>query len=265
MNNDQKRSRLPRVGGNRDGKTNPANAPVGKNPAGRGQSTQGQSTQGQSTQGRSRPTPGALSINSTPVRNVAGVVAIVALIAAIACVGWLGYRAYEAYAVQQPTQQARDDATGAAEQAMLNVTSIDPKKMDAFNQRLQSSFAGDALNQVQQQVVATLNPQLQQAGGQVGTTTSRVVRSAPTEVNVDEGTAQVLVYVAVSGKMPNQASVTPNTMGFLVGMQKFDDTWKAVKVSPLDGISYADEGSSAQQGSGDQTPAPTSTDPAGGN
>ncbi|RPA57201.1 hypothetical protein EF294_19395 [Gordonia oryzae] len=209
---------------------------------------------------KNRPTPG----NAAMLRNILGVVVIGVLVAAIACAGWFGYRAYEAYAVA-PTQQARDDATGAAEQAMLNVTTIDPKNMNAFSQRLQSSFAGDALDQVRQQVAGTLDPQLQQAGSQVGSTTSRVVRSAPTQVNADEGTAQVLVYVAVTGKTPGQASETANTMGFLVGMRKFGDTWKAVKVSPLDGISYADDGSSGTgTGSGGSTPAPTGA-PTGGN
>ncbi|MGC4934001.1 hypothetical protein ACLQ3C_09985 [Gordonia sp. DT30] len=221
-----------------------------------GKTRTGKTPTGKADSGGDRPSP----TGSAVVRNIAGVVAIVALVAAIACVGWFGYRAYEVYAVTQPTQQSRDDATGAAEQAMLNVTTIDPKKMDTFNQRLQSSFAGDALDQVRQQVVATLNPQLQKAGAEVGSTTSRVVRSAPTEVNRDEGTAQVLVYLAVSGQTPGQATETPHTMGFLVGMQKFGDTWKAVKVSPLDGISYADDGSA---GNGQQ-PAPTDA-PAGGN
>ncbi|MGW5522408.1 hypothetical protein [Gordonia sp. NPDC003950] len=199
------------------------------------------------------------------IRKVAAVVAVLAVIAALGCVAYYGYRAYQVYAVENPAQQARDDATGAAEQAMLNVTTIDPKNMNAFNQRLQASFAGDALEQVRQQVVATLDPQLQSAGDQVGSTTSRVVRSAPTEVSADDGTAQILVYLAVTGKMPGQATETPSTMGFLVGMQKFGDTWKAVKVSPLDGISYADDGStSAAPTESAATPAPTQA-PAGGN
>lgn len=241
---DPKRSRTPRQG------TDEPGAAGGRNPA------------AGTAADKNGPTPR----NAAMLRNILGVVMIGVLVAAIACVGWFGYRAYEAYAVAAPTQQARDDATGAAEQAMLNVTTIDPKNMNTFNQRLQSSFAGDALDQVRQQVAGTLDPQLQQAGSQVGSTTSRVVRSAPTQVNADEGTAQVLVYVAVTGKMPGQASETPNTMGFLVGMQKFGDTWKAVKVSPLDGISYADDGSSGTgtDSGGGSTSAPTGA-PTGGN
>lgn len=199
--------------------------------------------------------------------NVAAVVVVVALLAAIGCVGYFGYRAYEVYAVANPTQTARDEATGAAEQAMLNVTTINPKDMNSFNARLAGSFAGDALNQVRQQVVASLNPMVAKAGDQAGSTTSRVVRSAPTQVDAKGGSAQVLIYLAVTGKTEGQASETPNTMGFLVGMTKIDGTWKATKVTPLDGISVTENSTSTSATPSSAAPssvAPTST-PAGGN
>ncbi|NDK88495.1 hypothetical protein GYA93_02700 [Gordonia desulfuricans] len=204
-------------------------------------------------------TAGKQTDRSASIRTIGGVVAIVAVLAAAVCVAIFGYRAYDVYTSQGPTQSARDEATGAAEQAMLNVTTIDPKDMAGFDKRLESSFAGDALTQVRQQIVGSLEPTLKQAGDQVGSTSSRIVRSAPTEVNADENSAQVLVYLAVTGKTPGQAAETPNTMGFLVGMSKIDGTWKAVKVTPLDGIAVQPT-ESAQNGS-----TPSSEAPAGGN
>ena len=198
-------------------------------------------------------------------RNIVGVIAIIALLVAIGAVGWFSYRAYEVYVVDNPTQQSRDDATSAAEQAMLNVTTINPKDMGAFDARLQSSFTGDALEQVRQQIVATLDPALKKSGDQAGSTSSRVVRSAATQVDANEGTAQVLVYLAVTGKAEGQASETPSTMGFLVGMTKIDDTWKASKVTPLDGITVDGDSNGANgSGAATESAAPTST-PAGGN
>ncbi|MGV9826375.1 hypothetical protein [Gordonia sp. NPDC003429] len=186
--------------------------------------------------------------------TVAGVLAIVAIVAAAACVAFFGFRAYEAYFVQKPIQSARDGAVAGAEQAILNVTTVDPKNTADWKRRVDSSLTGKAREQITAQDVTTLNQQITQAGTQAASLTSRLKRSAPTEVDADGGTAKVLVYVDATAKRPNEGGVT-QTMGFSVTMTKVDGAWKASDISPLDGISVEDPGQTGQNPS--TSPAPT--------
>ncbi|WP_431816544.1 hypothetical protein [Gordonia jacobaea] len=177
-----------------------------------------------------------------------GVLAIVAVLVAAACVAFFGYRAYEVYFVEKPIQTARDEAVSGAEQAIINVTTVDPKNTADWKRRVDSSLTGKAKEQITAQDVTTLNQQITQAGPQAATLTSRLKRSAPTEVNADAGTAKVLIYVDATAKRANEAGVT-QTMGFSVTMTDVDGTWKASNISPLDGISVEEPG---QSGSGNQ-------------
>lgn len=191
-----------------------------------------------------------------------GVLAIVAVLAAAACVAFFGYRAYEAYFVEKPIQTARDEAVSGAEQAIINVTTVDPKNTADWKRRVDSSLTGKAKEQITAQDVTTLNQQITQAGPQAATLTSRLKRSAPTEVDADAGTAKVLIYVDATAKRENEAGVT-QTMGFSVTMTRVDGTWKASNISPLDGISIDDPG---QSGSGSQQSGQqTSQQQGGGN
>lgn len=177
-----------------------------------------------------------------------GALVIVAMIAVAACVAYFGYRAYEVYFVEKPIQTARDEAVSGAEQAIINVTTVDPKNTADWKRRVDSSLTGKAKEQITAQDVSTLNQQITQAGPQAATLTSRLKRSAPTEVDADGGSAKVLVYVDATAKRDNEAGVT-QTMGFSVTMTKVDGTWKASNISPLDGISVDDPG---QAGAGNQ-------------
>lgn len=174
-------------------------------------------------------------------RNTVGVLAIVAVAVAVACAGFFGYQAYEAYFVQKPIQQARDEATAAAEQAMVNVTTIDPARLDEWQRNLNASFTGGALTQVNNQIQASLIDPLRKAANQKRITTGAVKSSAPTEVNADDGTAKVQVYVNVVGSADGKQS-DPVTMGFLLHMNKGSDgTWKADTVFPLDGMAVQEQ------------------------
>ncbi|GAC47104.1 hypothetical protein [Gordonia aichiensis] len=177
------------------------------------------------------------------------ILAMVAVVVAAACVAYFGYRAYEVYFVDKPIQSARDEAVSSAEQAIINVTTVDPKNTADWKRRVDSSLTGKAKEQITAQDVSTLNQQITQAGPQAATLTSRLKRSAPTEVNADAGTAKVLIYVDATAKRENEAGVT-QTMGFSVSMTKTDGTWKASNISPLDGIDIDDPGQSANQQSG---------------
>lgn len=193
------------------------------------------------------------------------ILAMVAVVVAAACVAYFGYRAYEVYFVDKPIQSARDEAVSSAEQAIINVTTVDPKNTADWKRRVDSSLTGKAKEQITAQDVSTLNQQITQAGPQAATLTSRLKRSAPTEVNADAGTAKVLIYVDATAKRENEAGVT-QTMGFSVSMTKTDGTWKASNISPLDGIDIDDPGQSANQQSGNgQSGSQQSGQQGGGN
>ncbi|MDL9936014.1 hypothetical protein QSJ18_04595 [Gordonia sp. ABSL1-1] len=195
--------------------------------------------------------------------RVLSVVAVLAVVAAVVCAGVFGYHAYQAYFVDKPTAQARDEATDAAEQAMVNVTTIDPAKLEDWNRNLNASFTGDALKQVQQQIQTSLVEPLRKSNGQPGRTVGFPRTAAATEVNADDGTAKVLVYVAVVGVVDGKKS-DPATMGFLLTMLRGDgDVWKASQVVPLDAIEFTDTGQGANPQP--QTPAQTPQPQGGGN
>ncbi|ETA04765.1 MULTISPECIES: hypothetical protein [Gordonia] len=195
------------------------------------------------------------------LRRLAGVaplaLAIVAVIAAVVCVAVFGVRAYDVYANQYPAQQTRDDATQAAEQAVLNITTIDPADLDGFRERAEASLTGKAKNEVLGGKDGSVLDMLSNAGPDAAKLSARLVRSAPSEVNPDEGKAKVLVYVITTLERPGQPGVD-ETRGFDVSMIKDGDTWKAENLLGLEGIAYADAG---QSGNG-QAPAPA---PGGGN
>ncbi|MFW0783855.1 hypothetical protein AAFP35_04990 [Gordonia sp. CPCC 206044] len=189
-------------------------------------------------------------------RVIVSVVAVLAVIAAAGCAAWFGYQGYQAYFVQKPIQDARDGAVDGAEQAILNVTTVDPKDTADWKRRVDSSLTGKAKEQISGQDVSNLNSMITQAGPQAAALSSRLVRSAPTEVDADDGKAQVLVYVAATSKRENEAGVT-QTMGFSVSMTKSDDSWKAENIVPLDSLAYEDPGTAAAvPGAGGSAPAP---------
>ncbi|MGV9712184.1 hypothetical protein ACWDTI_16145 [Gordonia sp. NPDC003424] len=170
-------------------------------------------------------------------RVVASVVAVLAVIVAAVCAVWFGYRGYQAYFVEKPIQSARDDSVAAAEQAIINVTTVDPKNTADWKRRVDASLTGKALGQISAQDVSNLNSMITQAGPEAASLTSRLVRSAPSEVNADDGKAKVLVFVAATSKRANEAGVT-RTMGFSVSMTKVGDEWKAEDIAPLDAMSF---------------------------
>ncbi|GAB88996.1 hypothetical protein [Gordonia rhizosphera] len=180
---------------------------------------------------------------STP-RLIAGVAALVALLAALACAVWFGYQGYQAYFVQKPIQAARDGAVDGAEQAILNVTTVDPNDTAGWKRRVDASLTGKAKEQITSQDVSNLDSMISQAGPQAAALSSRLIRSAPTEVDADENKATVLVYVAATSKRANEAGVT-QTMGFSVSMTKEGEDWKADNIVPLDSLAYEDPGTAA--------------------
>ncbi|AZG48189.1 conjugal transfer protein [Gordonia insulae] len=218
-------------------------------------------------------TSSSTSTSSTPDRDTKNIVAlslaVIAVIVAAICAVWFGYQGYQAYFVQKPIQDARDGAVNGAEQAIINVTTVDPEDTADWKRRVDGSLTGKAREQITSQDVSNLNSMITQAGPQAATLTSRLIRSAPSEVDADDGSAKVLVYVAATSKRENEAGVT-QTMGFSVSMTKDGDNWKASDIVPLDSLAYQDPGTAAAVpgGGGASSPAPSApapSTPGGGN
>ena len=121
----------------------------------------------------------------------------------------------------------------------------------------EASLTGKAKNEVLGGKDGSVLDMLSKAGPDAAKLSARLVRSAPSEVNPDEGKAKVLVYGITTLERPGQPGVD-ETRGFDVSMVKDGDTWKAENLLGLEGIAYADAG---QAGNG-QAPAPA---PGGGN
>ncbi|HMS77490.1 hypothetical protein [Gordonia sp. (in: high G+C Gram-positive bacteria)] len=189
------------------------------------------------------------------VTAAAGVAALVALVFAVI----FGMSGYKVYTDEKPTQSAREDATVSAENAIINITTIDPANVKDWQRRIDSSLTGDARTQITPDDFKKLTQQIQAAGtGQVAKLSSRVLRSAPVEVNADDGTARVLVYVEATSKKSNEAGVK-RSMGFMVGMTKNGDLWKASSITSLDSLALeSDMANAGDQGTATQT-QPTQT------
>ncbi|VFA89879.1 Uncharacterised protein [Gordonia paraffinivorans] len=174
-------------------------------------------------------------------RLVPLVLSFVALVAAVVCAVVFGVKAWNVYVDEYPAQQTRDQATQAAEQAVLNITTIDPADLDTFKERADASLTGKAREEVLGGKDGGVLKMLEEAGPSSAKLTARLLRSAPTEVNADEGKAKVLVYVLTSLQRPDEPNVD-ETRGFDVGMVKDGDVWKAESITGLEGIAYADTG-----------------------
>lgn len=189
--------------------------------------------------------------------TAAGMVVTIAMLAALA---GLGYAIYDYVDARNTVSVAddRDSALQGAEQAMLNVTNINPGDVDGFRKRAASTLIGDVTEQLSQSGL----DQLAKAGPNAGTLTSTVARSGLTEFDHGSHTGKALVYVNVTAQRPNQAS-TSQTMGFLVAVQRDGGIYKAKTITSLDGYDTTptdDSGSGSSTGATPASPAPATSD-----
>lgn len=160
--------------------------------------------------------------------------AAAALVAAVVCVGYFGYTGIRAYTVDSAREEVRNGAVDGAEQAMLNIMSIDSSSPKAWQERMKSSLTGDALKLAISESDGAIK-QIEAAKDKNLTIKAKVIRSAATEVNADEETATVLVFAQATSSM---APDRPQPQSNLVTMVKSDGRWKASKIVPLTGIAY---------------------------
>ncbi|WOC11647.1 hypothetical protein [Gordonia sp. MP11Mi] len=185
--------------------------------------------------------------------SMALAVAVTALVAAVVCVGYFGYTGIRAYTVDSNREQMRVHVVDAAEQAMLNILTVDDKGVDVWQKRMKSSLTGDALKQAIDETSGGTVKQIEAAKERNLTIKASIIRSATTEFNPDEDTATVFVLSqAATSEAPNQ----PQAQSSLLSVVKVDGAWKVDKIVPLTDITYYDDTASPatgqQQGAGQQ-------------
>ncbi|MBM7365915.1 hypothetical protein [Gordonia hydrophobica] len=187
-----------------------------------------------------------------PIASLALAVAVAALIAVVVCIGYFGYTGVRAYTVDSTATQLRDESLDVAQQAVLNITAVDPTDIPGWEKRLRSSLTGDALDQVKPDDLKKLVEQGQAAGSSAGKIESRIARSAVTALNTDEDTATVLVFANVTATNKDQP-VQQSQMGFLLTIVDVDGTRKAGKVVALNPLEYSQTGSDVANTTGNGT------------
>ncbi|MGO3328243.1 hypothetical protein [Gordonia sp. (in: high G+C Gram-positive bacteria)] len=189
-------------------------------------------------------------------------VAVAALVAAIVCAGYFGYIGIRAYTVDSGREQMRVEAVDSAEQAMLNILTVDDKGVDEWQKRMKSSLTGDALKQAIDETSGGTAKQIEAAKEKNLTIKASIVRSATTELNPDEDTATVFVLSqATSSEAPDQ----PQPQSNLLSMVKDNGAWKADKIVPLTDITYYDDTATPQDGAQPATPQTGEQQQGGGN
>ena len=186
-----------------------------------------------------------------PFASMALAAAVAALIGAVVCIGYFGYTGVRAYTVDATATELREESLDVAQQAVLNITSVDPSDLKGWEERLKSSLTGDALKQVDPATLSKAVEASQASGGKAGRIESKIARSAVTSLNTDDNTATVLVFTNVSAVNQNQP-VQNDQMGFLLTIVEVDGARKANKVVPLNPIEYSEGGSGVSQAPGEQ-------------
>nr|WP_143153650.1 hypothetical protein [Rhodococcus rhodnii] len=156
------------------------------------------------------------------------VAAIVAAVVALGAAGWFGYGWIHALVVDKGTADVRDDALAGAQQAAINLNTVDSGDFEASFENMRSSIVGDEMNRDLDATEAGITDELRQQGG---TSTAEVVGSTLTELDTDGRTATALVVIEQTMTWPEQYRASRITMR--LGVQEDGGTWKAASVEPI--------------------------------
>lgn len=185
---------------------------------------------------RSRSGLGTL-VGSRTARLAALALLVVGLLVAVAFTVFYSVRAYQVYGVEVPRQELRDDARETAEQAILNVLTIDPTDTVGWRERVDSSLTGEAREQVSTQLIDDLAGRVGEAGGPVGAISTRIERSVPTRVDVDDDTAEIMVFAIGTATVEGQEPTSQN-WSFLTTVVSVDGDRKVSRIVNLDSLAF---------------------------
>ncbi|SED25520.1 Mce-associated membrane protein [Rhodococcus koreensis] len=196
-----------------------------------------------------QPAPGK---DRTLKASFAAVTALVVI--AVVAAGWFGFGWARALFVDKPIADARDSALTGAQQAAINLNSVDSADLDGSFENMKSSITGDKMNQDLQATVDGFTDQMRQSGA---ASKAELIQGTLTELNTDDGTAKALVVVAVTTTWPDRFDKAKVTMR--MDVQDVDGVWKASSVEPVGGRIPLESGPVPAAGA---APAPAPTEPA---
>ncbi|NLU84202.1 hypothetical protein [Rhodococcus sp. HNM0569] len=154
--------------------------------------------------------------------------AVVLLVVAVVAAGWFGFTWVRAVVGDGDVASARDSALDGAQQAAINLNTVDAANIDASFENMRSSITGDQMNKDLDTTVQQLTDAVRQSGA---TSKGEVLSGALTELNTDDKTGKALVVLAVTTTWPQQYERTKVTM--TLGMRDVDGVWKAESVQPV--------------------------------
>lgn len=172
-----------------------------------------------STESGSRP-----KSKSTLGLIAASVVAVLALGASVWFgIGWLDARA------DRETAETRDSALTGAQQAVINMTTLDSANLDESFDTILTSVTGDEMNGFIEEMRASFTEDQRDLSAK---TSSELLTGALTELSEDEGRAEAVVVVATTTTRDGY-DPTRQRLVMDVVVEDVDGTWKASQATPL--------------------------------
>ncbi|MEV0948106.1 hypothetical protein [Rhodococcus sp. NPDC049939] len=176
------------------------------------------------------------------------------VVIAVVAAGWFGYGWARALFVDKPIADARDSALTGAQQAAINLNTVDSADILGSFDNMKSSITGEKMNQDLQATIDGLTDQMRQSGA---SSRAELIQGTLTELNTDDRTAKALVVVAVTTTWPDRFTRAKVTMR--LGVEDVDGVWKASSVEPVGGRIPLEEGRiPVAPAPTDLTPAPDS-------
>ncbi|KAA0923154.1 MULTISPECIES: hypothetical protein [unclassified Rhodococcus (in: high G+C Gram-positive bacteria)] len=174
----------------------------------------------------------ALESSATPGRNktakiLFAVVTVIA-VAALAAAVFFGYGWGNALLSQKPTADTRDSALTGAQQAAVNLNTVDAANIDQSFDNMKSSITGDLMLNDLEQTRSGITDQVRQSGAK---SDAEVLHGTLTELSTDENTATALVVIATTTTWPDRIERSKLTMS--LAMEEIDGVWKTNKVDPI--------------------------------
>jgi Mce-associated membrane protein len=163
-----------------------------------------------------------------PLRIVTLAVAVLALLAFVVA-GWFGLSWYRvAHDDSLARGVARDTVLQDAQQTVINLNTIDHRRVQEGLKLWEQSAAGSLLGEVQ----TSRDSYARAITDSKSTTTARVIDAAVAALNEGSGTAQVLVGVDVTSQF-DAGTATCVRRRIQLDMRRDGDAWKIDKLVPV--------------------------------
>lgn len=160
--------------------------------------------------------------------RVLAIVSIVVLVAGLALLGVFGVRYFTQQSTIDEVVEARESATVAASEIVQMVFSFHHEDVDASLSQLEEASTGNFLAE-QRQFSDAVRERVEE---QQAVVTATIANTAVSELDVDEGTASVLVVFTANSQRAGQEDIT-RRQSSVVDLVWEDDRWKAAEVSQV--------------------------------